>query len=239
MSAGRATQGARLAGPFGFSLALHAALLVMLIMLRPEARAVQAPVYRVNIIAAPPGERRAGVVTRTPEPQVQKPAPIPPRARTKPSDMPALTRKPPTLKRVVPATPVPPKAPPKRASKSAPPNAGGGPTGGRGTDVATVTTEGTNFPYPGYLDNIVRQIAMRFHPPPNTAAKAEMKFLIHRDGSVTGIQFITRSGVFTFDLDAQGAVEQAGRVHAFGGLPPGFPDDVLTVIFSFDPRVLR
>ena len=31
----------------------------------------------------------------------------------------------------------------------------------------------------------------------------------------------------------------AGNVAAFGPLPEGFPDDVLPVIFSFDPRVLR
>ena len=40
-----------------------------------------------------------------------------------------------------------------------------------------------------------------------------------------------------FDLEAQGAVEAAAR--AFGSLPAGFGDDVLPVVFSFDPGRLR
>ena len=62
-----------------------------------------------------------------------------------------------------------------------------------------------------------------------------------RDGSLVpnSLQFVTRSGNFAFDLEAQGAVEQAGDVKAFGPLPPGFSDDVLAVVFSFDPRILH
>ena len=37
------------------------------------------------------------------------------------------------------------------------------------------------------------------------ALVAEVFFFIHRDGSVTGLQFIRRSGSFSFDLEAQGA----------------------------------
>jgi protein TonB len=124
-------------------------------------------------------------------------------------------------------------------SKEAP-RAGGGPTGGRGTDVATVRTQGIDFPYPGYLNNIVRQIALNFAPPnPNSPLAAEVSFLIRRDGSVTNLRFISRSGNYVFDLEAQGAVEAAGSQRAFGPLPDGFQDDVLPVVFSFDPRFLR
>jgi protein TonB len=117
--------------------------------------------------------------------------------------------------------------------------AGGGPTGGHGTDVATVRTEGIDFPFPGYLENIVRQIAKNFGDHRNTAVRAEVQFLIRRDGSVTGFSFLNRSGNYSFDLDAQGAVESAGNSHAFGPLPNGFSDDVLPVIFSFDPTVVH
>jgi protein TonB len=102
-----------------------------------------------------------------------------------------------------------------------------------------VRTEGVDFPFPGYLENIVRQIALRFRPPGNTAVRAEVMFLIRRDGTVTDFRFISRSGNFAFDLECQGAVDQAAEVKAFGPLPAGFSDDVLPVIFSFDPRVLR
>jgi len=62
-------------------------------------------------------------------------------------------------------------------------------------------------------------------------------FLIHRDGSVTNFRFVTKSGAYAFDLEAQGAIEAASRY--FGPLPEGFRDDVLPVVFSFDPRFLR
>jgi protein TonB len=114
----------------------------------------------------------------------------------------------------------------------------GGPTGGSGADVANVRTEGIEFPFPGYLDNIVRQVALNFAPG-NAAATlhAEVAFLIRRDGTVTGFRFITRSNDYAFDLEAQGAIEKAGP--AFGPLPDGFHDDVLPVVFSFDPRLIH
>jgi len=240
VSAGRATQGARLGGPIFLSALLHVGLVAALLVLRPPPPPAQAPVYRVNIVAAPPGPRMAGIVTPKPEPPAPKPAAIPPRAESNPKAMPLPTKKPVRQPKTHPATPTPPPAKPvKRVPEQAAPKAGGGPTGDRGTDVATVRTEGIEFPYQGYLNNIVRQIAVRFQPPRNATVHAEVRFLIHRDGSVSDIAFLTRSGVFSFDLEAQGAVEQAGSVHAFGPLPTGFTDDVLPVIFSFDPRVLH
>jgi len=145
----------------------------------------------------------------------------------------------PVLRRQTPRTT--PTTPSQAAlsQRSATRAAGGGPVGGRGTDVATVRTEGIEFPYPGYLENIVRQIAERFDPPRDAAVRAELKFLIRRDGSVAIIQFVARSGVFAFDLEAQAAVEAAGNDRAFGPLPGGFPDDVLPVVFSFDPKAIR
>ena len=40
-----------------------------------------------------------------------------------------------------------------------------------------------------------------------------------------------------FDLEAMGAVEAAAP--SFGRLPDGYSEDVLTVIFSFDPQLIR
>lgn len=222
------------------SAALHMVLLAGLIVMRAPTPPPQPPIYRVNIVAAPPGPREAGVVTPKPETPPAQPAPVPVRAETNPKAMPLPVKKPPTRKKTAPATPVPvPEKPAKPAKAEEAPHAGGGPTGGRGTDVATVRTDGIEFPYQGYLDNIVRQIAVRFQAPPNATVRAVVRFLIHRDGSVSDIAFVARSGIFEFDLDAQGAIEQAGSVRAFGALPSGFSDDVLPVIFSFDPRVLH
>jgi periplasmic protein TonB len=64
---------------------------------------------------------------------------------------------------------------------------------------------------------------------------AEISFLILRDGSVRDIRFVTRSGSFAFDLEAQGAIEAAGNTQAFGPLPDGWNADVLPVSFYFKP----
>ena len=117
--------------------------------------------------------------------------------------------------------------------------AGGGPTGGRGSDVASVKVQGIAFPYPGYLENITRQIALNFKPRPGVALKAEVTFLIHRDGSISDLRLLSRSGAYAFDLECIGAVEAVGQRRSFGALPTGFRDDVLPVVFSFDPTVLR
>jgi TonB family protein len=66
---------------------------------------------------------------------------------------------------------------------------------------------------PAYLDNIVRQIRLRFQPG-RGSARADAMFLIRTDGSMTGFRFVRRSGSFAFDLEAQGAVSSAAT--AFG-----------------------
>ena len=231
-------RGGGLGGPLGLSLLLHAGLVALIIALRPPPPPALPPIYRVNIVAAPPGPRAAGVVTQAPQLRPEEPAPVPKRAEQIPRAMPLPVKKP-AAKQVAPATPTPPVATPKPKPGQTVPEARGGRRGGQGRDVARVRTGGVEFPFPGYLDNIVRQIALRFHPPRNALIRAEVMFLIRRDGSVADIHFVTRSGNFQFDLEAQGAIDQAGQVKAFGPLPSGFTDDVLPVIFSFDPRVLK
>src|SRR5207237_10559648 len=88
-----------------------------------------------------------------------------------------------------------------------------------GSDPLTVSTEGIEFPFPEYTNNIIAQIAIRWQrPQQSTPLDAEIGFLVHRDGSISDMQFIKRSGSFGFDLEAQGAIEDAGRRKAFG--PP-------------------
>jgi protein TonB len=209
------------------------------------------PMYRVSIVAAPAGERAIGEV-RTGESKPVAPVTRPSTPQSSVKEMPLPQAKP-VRKPPVRATPTEAKAPPSAKPsvveptepKTAPqpetdaPKAGGGPIGGKGTDVATVRSDGIEFPFPGYLNNIVRQIALTFKPRTQARLKAEVRFLIHRDGSVSDIVFVRKSGVFSFDLEAQGAVEAASSTRRFGPLPAGFPDDVLPVVFSFDPEFLR
>jgi periplasmic protein TonB len=223
--------------PLVVSAVLHLLAVAGLLVSRARAPVATPPTYRVELVAAPPGPRQIGVVRETPpEPVPAPPTPAPlSRATPEPERMKAPTKAPPVRTPKV-ATPNAGAAPTKAAPA---PRAGGGPVGGRGADVANVRTEGTEFPYPVYLQNVVRQIALQFRPSGNGALRAEVAFLIRRDGSISGLKLVTRSGAFSFDQDAMGAVEAAARANAFGPLPQGFTDDVLPVIFSFDPRLIR
>ena len=251
MTALTARDGPSLRTPLVWSAVLHLTLVAALVVSRTPARVPTPPTYRVNLVAAPPGPRQIGEVQPTPAAPV--PAPTPPtpaptpRARETPE--PERMKAPAKAKPVrVPKLATPnanagaAKTSPAKAApaKSAPvPRAGGGPTGGRGADVANVRTEGIEFPYPVYLQNVVRQIALQFRPDARSALRAEVAFLIRRDGSISGLKLVSRSGNFSFDQDAMGAVEAAARANAFGPLPQGFTDDVLPVIFSFDPQLIR
>ena len=233
--AGRGTLGL----PATLSLLLHGSAVVALVLVARERPVALPPVYQVDLVAAPPGPRAIGQVAEQapPPPPQAEPTPPPKRAEAPPERAAPV-------KKSVPKAPAPRATPVPNArevqTRNTPaPKAGGGPEGGAGTDVANVSVQGIPFPYPGYLENIVRQIALRFKPRTGQALVAEVLFLVRRDGSVTGFQFRRRSGSYEFDLEAQGAVEAAGRSLSFGPLPDGFRDDVLTVIFSFDPQLIR
>ncbi len=231
-----ATRGSntRMGLPIGLSMVLHGSLVALVLYMGLQGRRNDAPVYSVNLVAAPAGERAIGTVSE--EAPTPTAAPEPPkRAATAPDERSAARKAVKERKAPAKATPVPNARGARRDDAAT--RAGGGPTGGKGADVANVRTEGIQFPYPAYLENIVRQIALRFKPRNSGALHAEVVFLVRRDGTVTGFQFRQRSGVYAFDLEAQGAVEAAAG--SFGPLPDGFRDDVLTVIFSFDPQLIR
>ena len=241
----------RLAAPLTLSAILHAVVATLLFSTLSERKPVALPpMYRVEIVAAPPGERAIGQVkNEESKARTSVTQPTATQSTVKEMPLPSARPAPKTAARATPTkgkvAPTPKVSAPTEAkvtpqAKTEAPKAGGGPTGGKGTDVATVRSDGIEFPFAGYLSNIVRQIALNFKPRnPAARLKAEVRFLIHRDGSVSDLTFIKRSGNFSFDLEAQGAVEAASSMHAFGPLPAGFADDVLPVVFSFDPQFLK
>jgi outer membrane biosynthesis protein TonB len=189
---------------------------------------------RTHMIAAPQGNVAVGVVQS--EPRVaETPAP---RAAEK---VPEATKTAPTATKPVPkiktkdATVTPNAA---KSAKDAP--TAGSEAGGKGTDLANVDLGGTDFPYPAYQRNIVNRIAENFHTTERGRA-AEVMFIIRRDGSVDPdqMQLVTRSGSYTFDNSAMGAIEAAANKKSFGPLPADFKNDALTVIFRFDPAIIR
>lgn len=227
-----------IAGPLVMSAVLHLGAISALVLSRSGGSVPMPPMYRVELIAAPPGLPAVGVVTNEPLP-ADAPKPVPAKAAPKPMED-AVSIKAPKAK---PGARTPPTkaTPTPRTSKAvaAPPRAGGGAVGGPGTDVANIRTEGIDFPFPGYLQNIVRQVRLNFAPTDKSLRTAEVFFLIRRDGSTSGFRFLLRSGSYAFDLECQGAVEAASASKAWGPLPTGFMDDVLPVIFRFDPKTLR
>jgi periplasmic protein TonB len=257
------TGGGRHIAPFTLSAILHAAIATLLFNTLKERKQVALPpMYRVNIVAAPPGERAIGEVKNTqptasaavtqpstaqssvketsvPKAADRSKAAVPTKADAAKNKTAQKTASTPTTTNTARAGTA---AAAKVTDKAKPdaPKAGGGPVGGKGTDVATIRSDGIEFPFPGYLNNIVRQIALNFNPRnPSARLKAEVRFLIHRDGSVSDLTFVRRSGNFSFDLEAQGAVEAASSARRFGPLPDGFSDDVLPVVFSFDPEFMK
>ena len=224
------------------TLVVHAAAVVFLMAAVRPSRA-SPPSYAVDLVAAPlptTKQRLAREALPTPPPE-EKPAPPPPKPAPPQKDKPApVTPKPPKPVKSAPAPapkPEPAEAEREPAPRTAAPVAPApGETPSTGTDVATIKTPGLAFPFPEYLRNIVTQVYQRWD---RASAKqsnfAEISFLILRDGSVRDIRFVTRSGSFAFDIDAQGAIEAAGNSRAFGQLPDGWEADVLPVSFYFKP----
>jgi len=219
------------------SVALHVAAIAAFVFAHPTEGPTP-PVYRVQLIAAPAGPRAIGAVQPTPAPTPpaeKAPQPAPAKPAPKPKVAPAAKAKVAPPKQT---TPAPPSKAAEPAKPTPQPTAGGGPTGGKGADVANIDTPGIDFPYPWYTQNIVRQL-MRFFGTNNGNWTATVRFVIHRDGTVDpeSIQFVTRSKNYAFDNQAYGAVEAAARAKVFGAIPPGYNEDILPVTFRFSPSL--
>jgi len=209
------------------TVAVHALAGLFLVAGAAAARKPVPPTYRVHLVAAPeptPDARKAPEAVD--RPAEDKPAPAPKAKSPKSTVAPA------------PPPPVADNAKREAAPRTTPnvaPLPGEKPS--TGTDVATVSTEGVEFPFPQYLQNIVAQVLRVWQRPlQSTPLEAEVSFLVHRDGSVSDLTLLKRSGNYAFDLEAQGAIEQVGRIKAFRALPDGWTADVLFVRFYFSGK---
>jgi len=208
-------------------LVVHGVALVLLLSSVAGARRAP-PTYRVRLVAAPaPGqeERRAPEAVQreaeplTPPAPTKRPPPKSTVSRAAPPPAPDANRREPAPRTTSPNEPLP------------------GETPSTGNDPMTVSLGGIEFPFPEYINNMYSQVRRRWQRPlQSTPLEAEVSFFVHRDGSVTDLQFIRRSGNFGFDLEAQGAIEDAGKFKAFGALPDGWAADVLFVRFYFSGR---
>ena len=220
---GRRTRPGVTAGIIWTTVVHLVSAVVLMAAARPQQ--IAPPVYAVELVAAPrtpPKPRRAPEATPR---QVDPPPEAPPKPQVRKDQQPAPVPVP-----VQQETEPPPKtAPTEQPLPDETPKTGNA--------VVNVEIPGLMFPYPQYLQNIVAQVYRRWdRPRTNAPLKAEVFFTIQRDGSVNDIRFIRRSGNFTFDLGAQGAIEAAANAGAFGPLPDGFNEDILPVSFFFTPR---
>ncbi len=210
------------------TLVIHGAMALGIAVSPSMVPRAMPPVYQVELVAAPraePERRKAPEVVERP---AERPMPSPTTPR----------------RTSVAETPPPPVAQaeqkelPPRTNPVEQPAPGVEPS--TGSDVATVKVSGIAFAYPEYLRNVVAQVYRRWQRPSGTVSlRAEVLFFIHRDGSISNLHFVRRSGSFAFDLEAQGAIEAAGTARAFGPLPAGYNADVLPVSFFFDPSSTR
>jgi len=205
------------------SLLVHAGMLVMFV-LGGTLASRDLPAfenYRVRLVSPPPQVEGPPV----PRPEIAPAIVATPRAET-----PTPRERAPEVRRTE-STPVEAEKP-----KTAEPVAGAAPKpDSPGGDNLDVDIAGQEFPYPSYLENIIRQVNRYFRWSGASNPEVVLAFFIQRDGSVGGIQVVEKSGDFFFDLEAQKAVELAGRQGAFGPLPDGWVPDRLWVRFRFIP----
>jgi protein TonB len=221
------------------SATFHAAVVVGAVLWGLQDEPMRPPVYRVEMLAAPKGSVRTGVVSSAPPKETPKKAEAPSGAERAPEETAPSTKKAPAPSAKATPTPVKSKSAGEKsaavASKPAAAPQAGSREGGKGADVRNLRTDGIDFPFPGYLTNIVRQLTLAYSwKSGDQSLVTEVKFVIRRDGTVSEIEAVKGSGNRLFDLDAQATVEQVGTARSFGRLPAGWADDVLVVYFTFD-----
>jgi protein TonB len=106
---------------------------------------------------------------------------------------------------------------------------GGLSTGGGGGDGAT--TDYANFCCPAYLRQVTDLIKRNWQRSQGAAGSVQMKFVINRDGSITGIEVEKPSGQALLDQAALRALVQTNRLPQ---LPREFPENRLTIHLIFD-----
>ena len=95
--------------------------------------------------------------------------------------------------------------------------------------------DGAPFPYPDYLQDLVKRIEQQWQKPPlpggTRFSKATVFFSILRDGTVEDYKVEVGSGVLSFDRSALDAVIKASP---FPPLPPKFQGSRLGVHLDFE-----
>jgi TonB family protein len=127
---------------------------------------------------------------------------------------------------------------PARARKAPEPAAGGkasrGGSGvGAGKGGGGLKLDGEPFPFPGYLEELVRRVQAQWEPPAfgPPGLKATVYFSLLKDGTLGASRVEVGSGVVGFD---RAALEAVHRAVPLPPLPDGFKGAQLGVHFDFE-----
>jgi hypothetical protein len=208
------------------SIAVHAGIVVLAVLSSGSARPpLEFVTYQIELVSPPPTVEAEAPRPAEEELVVERPDPVPPEPEEEPEATleqeeqqpePEVTQADPVEEPVEAATDDPEEDP--RES---------------GEDI-NVRLEGVRRDYPAYYNNIITQIHRCFRWTGQGSWETTVKFVIREDGSVSDLDFVKKSGNTTFDFEAMGAVDCAGRGR-FGPLPEELPFEVLPVQFNFRP----
>ncbi len=219
----------------GLSLAVHALLLVPLVVFAKPPEPMEFETIKLNLVSPPPAE----VV----EPE---PAPPEPEPRPEPQPQPVQERPEPEPEAEAVEPEPEPEPEPEREDIEKPPEtperqAETEPTeqppdsaevGGENLNIAT---EGREFPFPEYLSNVIIQVNRYFRWSDDSRPVGVVYFEITPDGRARSIRMVRPSGNLRFDFAVQGAVETAGNRGAFGPLPDAYAGGFLPVQLEIEP----
>ena len=104
------------------------------------------------------------------------------------------------------------------------------PSGG-GSSGTAATTDVANFCCPQYLIQMVDLIKKNWNQNQGAAGQVQVKFTIHRDGTLTDIEIEKPSNVSLLDLESQRALF---KTKALPPLPREFTENTLPVHLIFD-----
>lgn len=218
------------------SAGVHAAVLVLAVWSSAAARPpLEFVSYQIEIVSPPPAVQAEEDTPAQQELVVERPDPQPPQPEEE--KRPVVEEKP----KPKPAEPQPKprvEEPKEAAEEKKPATSTAEPAeekpreSGEGINVRM---EGLRRDYPAYYANIITQIQRCFRWQGQGSWETTVYFVIKRDGTVSDLDFVKRSGNPTFDFEAMGSVDCAGKGR-FGPLPEDLPWDLLPIQFTFRPQ---
>lgn len=223
------------------SVGVHLVLLLVAVWSSAVARPpLEFVSYEIELVSPPPAVQAEEETPAVEELVVERPDPPPPEPEEEETPVPVEEEDPepepePPPPEPEPETP-PPEEEPEQEEEPAPATTTEEPpeeAEESGEDI-NVRLEGVRRDYPAYYNNIIRQIQRCFRWTGGGSWSATVYFAIRRDGSVTDLRFVSRSGNTRFDYEALGAVDCAGQGR-FGALPDELPYDRLPIQFRFEP----